>query len=225
MTDKTIKRITDVGTKLVIFVLCGSVILAMTYFGVFFLRVMIKDLLIRRILNCVLYVAMGGCALIAMKLSGYKLKGELGFGEPRQYLWGAAVFAPLCAALVVIPMLLGGSIVGGHMNLSFGDMVFYPIFYLVFVGPVEELIFRQYIQGLLEDILPCWKWLGAVIAAAVFGVWHLVNGSGYQALFSGAIGLTLGLAKYFIKKCTLLSTALAHGLYDLSIIVFRATLI
>ena len=40
------------------------------------------------------------------------------------------------------------------------------------VGTVEELIFRGYIHELFVDILPKHKWLGAVIAAAIFGLWH-----------------------------------------------------
>lgn len=167
---------------------------------------------------------MAACALIGMKLSGMKIKNELDFGNPLQYLWGVAAFIPLSVSFTVLPMLLGGSIAGGHNETPFEDIVYYFVYYLVFVGPVEELIFRQYLQELLVDILPGWKWMGAVIAAVLFGVWHLVNGSSYQALLSTAVGLVLGLSKYFIKDCTLISVSMAHGLYDFFIVIFRIIL-
>ena len=99
------------------------------------------------------------------------------------------------------------------------------VFYIVFVGPVEELIFRGYVQETLVEILPKNKWLGAVIAAALFGLWHIINGSFVQVLFTFAIGLFIGLMKYFVKNCTLISVSLGHGIYDFMNIIWRILIV
>ena len=64
------------------------------------------------------------------------------------------------------------------------------------------------------------KWIGVIIASALFGIWHLINGSPLQVLFTFGIGLVFGFAKYFIKRFKYLGVSFAHGLYDfLNIIV------
>lgn len=220
MTKETIHKIEDIGTKLVILFLCGVAILALTFFGFMYAR-SFRDIWIRRALSCAVYAVMAGCALIGMKFSGIKIKEELNFGNLKQYFWGVAVFIPLSVILTVIPMVIVGRNVAGHISPSIEDVVYYFIRYLIFVGPVEELVFRKYLQDVLVDILPGWKWLGAVMAAVIFGVWHLVNGSPEQAVYSTATGMLWGLSKYFAKNCTLISVALAHGLYDLFIFIFE----
>lgn len=210
--------------KLIILAVCCAAVSAITFFGGQLLA-LIGAQWIKRALNCAVYAAMAFCALAGMKLSGMSVKERLDFRGARQYLWGLAVFAFLSLTVAVIPILCGGSLIGGHFESPVGDIIYYVVFYIIFVGPVEELIFRGYMQELLADILPKHKWLSAVIASALFGLWHLINGSLIQVLFTFAIGLVFGLSKYFIKNCTLISVSLGHGLYDFMNIIWRIILI
>lgn len=224
MSDKTTLKKPSTAEKLIILAVCCAAVTAITFFGGLLLP-LVGAIWIRRVLNCVVYAAMAVCALIAMKLSGVGIKQQLDFGSPKPYLWGLAVFAVLSLSFAVIPILCGGSIIGGHYEAPVREIIYYGVFYIVFVGPVEELVFRGYMQELLVDILPKQKWLGAVIAAALFGLWHLVNGSLIQVLFTFVIGLIIGLSKYFIKSCTLISVSLGHGLYDFMNLIWRIILI
>ena len=168
---------------------------------------------------------MAVCAVIGMKLSGMSIKKQLNFRSAKQYLWGLAVLSFLTLSFAVIPILCGQSIIGGHLEPSAGTIIYNAVFCIIFVGPVEELIFRGYVQDLLVDILPKQRWLGAVIAAALFGLWHIINGSLVQVLLTFVIGLVFGLSKYLIKNCTLISVSLGHGLYDFMNIIWRILLI
>lgn len=53
-----------------------------------------------------------------------------------------------------------------------------------------------------------------MVAAFLFGLWHLINGNILQVLFTFLIGLVLGLAKYKNEDCGYVGVAFAHGLYD-----------
>lgn len=215
---------TSTRKKLIILAVCCAAVCAITFFGGRLLA-LIETTWIKRALNCAVYAAMAACALVGMKLSGMSIKEKLNFRGAKQYLWGLAVFALLSLSFAVIPILFGGNLIGGHIEPPVGEILYNAVFFIIFVGPVEELIFRGYMQELLSDILPKQKWLGAVIAAALFGLWHLVNGSLIQVLFTFVIGLIIGLSKYFIKNCTLISVSLGHGLYDFMNIIWRIILI
>lgn len=223
MPNKTTAKKISTAKKLIILAVCCFAVAAITLSGR--LLSLFEAVAIRRAMNCAVYAAMAVCALVGMKLSGMSMKERLDFRNAGQYLWGLAVFAFLSLSFAVIPILCGGNFIGGHFEPPVGDIIYYAVFYIIFVGPVEELIFRGYIQELLADILPKHKWLGAVLAAALFGLWHLINGSLIQVLFTFVIGLILGLSKYFIKNCTLISVSLGHGLYDFFNIIWRIVLV
>lgn len=186
---------------------------------------LIENAWLRRLLSCLQYAVLTVPAVVGMKLSGISLKEQMDFANKKQYLWAIVIFAALSLSVAVIPALFGVSFIGGHTEPPAVLVAYSALFYIGFVGTVEELIFRGYIQELFVDILPKHKWLGAVIAAAIFGLWHWVNGSFVQVLFTFAIGAFIGLMKYFIKNCTLISAALGHGLYDFMNIIVRIFLI
>ena len=88
------------------------------------------------------------------------------------------------------------------------------------MGPVEEIVFRVYYQETFCGFFKKNKWIGVIIAAALFGIWHIINGSLFQVLFTFGFGLIFGFAKYFLKNCKYLGLALGHGIYDfLNVIV------
>ena len=211
------------GRKLVILAVVMAACVGLTFSGG--LLALIEITWLKRLLNCAVYALLSVPAIIGMKLSGISIKKQLDFANAKQYLWALAVFAFLSLSIAVLPALFGTSLIGQHADFPPLDIAYYALFYIVFVGPVEELIFRGYVQELFVEILPKNKWLGAVIAAAIFGLWHWVNGSIFQVLFAFLIGSVFGLTKYFFKNCTLISEALGHGLYDFMNIIIRIVLI
>lgn len=223
--EKTGNGLKTVGTKKKLIIL-AAVMAAVV--GITFLTrllFLIEIMWVLRLLQCVLYAMMAVPAIIGMKMSGMDVRKQLDFKNKKQYLWGFVVFAVLSLVVAVIPALFGNSLIGSHTEPNPFDVVMSAVFYIVFVGPVEELVFRGYVQETLVEILPKNKWLGAVIAAALFGFWHIINGSFVQVLFTFAIGLFIGLMKYFVKNCTLISVSLGHGVYDFMNIIWRILIV
>lgn len=147
-----------------------------------------------------------------MKLTGMTVKVD--FKNKRQYLIGVAVALSLSVVIAIIPALCGFSLVGGHTDFSWFNLVYDFLFYLLIIGPVEEFVFRVYLQEIVVSFFEKQKWLGVVIAAFLFGLWHIINGNIVQVLFTFGIGLVFGFAKYKIKDCSYVSVALGHGVYD-----------
>lgn len=85
---------------------------------------------------------------------------------------------------------------------------------MLIIGPVEEFIFRVYLQDVFVGFFNTRKWLGVIIAALLFGLLHIINGNIIQVLFTFGIGLVFGFSKYKIKNCGYVGVSLAHGLYD-----------
>lgn len=154
----------------------------------------------------------GMVAWVAMKLSG--MKPDIDIKNKRQYLIGAAIALVLSALIAVIPALCGGSLVGNHEDFSGFVLIHDFLFYLLIIGPVEELVFRVYLQDTFVSFFEKRKWMGVVTASFLFGLWHIINGNIMQVLFTFGIGLVFGFAKYKIKDCKYPGLAFGHGLYD-----------
>ncbi len=136
-----------------------------------------------------------------------------------QILIGVGIAAFLCFFVGILPILCGTSFVGSHSDMSVGQILLAAMQDILFVGVGEEIVFRGYIQNQFTIWLKKCKWLAPLIAAVLFGLWHLINGSLIQVLFTTVIGCVFGYAKYFIKDCSLLSVIIAHGLYDFSLVL------
>ena len=52
--------------------------------------------------------------------------------------------ATLCIA--IIPALCGFSLVGEHTDFSWFTIIYDFLFYMLIIGPVEEFVFRVYLQ-------------------------------------------------------------------------------
>jgi hypothetical protein len=98
------------------------------------------------------------------------------------------------------------------------------IFFLLFlIGLGEEVFFRGYVQGRLNDVfgrpyvfrgIPWGP--GLVISAVLFGLIHPIGQGVTQwpwALWTAAMGITFGLIRE--KANSVLPSAFAHGLFDL----------
>ena len=151
-------------------------------------------------------------ALIAMKITG--VKPEFDLKNVRQYGIGVAIAIILSLLIAFIPALCGFSLVGQHSDFSWFRIVYCFLFYFLVVGPVEELIFRVYLQDALTSFFEKRKYLGVILAALLFGLSHLINGSLLQVLFTFGIGLVFGTCRYKIRDCKYPGLAVGHGLYD-----------
>lgn len=175
----------------------------------------------RVLLNCLLYALLFLPAFFAFRAAGGKLRSELTFGDARSYLWGLAIFVLLGVTVVVIPLLCGVNLIGEAMKFDPAVLGSYIVFTLLFVGPVEEFLFRIYLQDTLLSLFSRCRWLAPILSAAAFGLWHLILGDWLQAAFTFLIGLLFGFARYKLPGCSWLALALGHGLYDLFIIVMK----
>ena len=175
---------------------------------------------LRMCLTLLVTAAFGVIAFIAMKLTGQEKK----LLPTKSRLWlqiliGVALAAVLCLLLGIVPILCGTSIIGSHSDPSAGFLAISAVQDILFIGVCEELVFRGYIQNQFEIWLKKCKWLAPLIAAVLFGLWHIINGSLFQVLLTTLIGCVFGYSKYFIKDCSLLSLIIAHGLYDFSLVL------
>ena len=200
-------------------ILCCSVILiaAVTYISRFINGI---DALWIRIAALVGLNLMNGLiAFAAIKLT--KMKVDIDLKNRSQYAAGFAVALILSLIVAVIPALCGFSLVGEHTDFSWFKIIYNFLFCLLVVGPVEEYMFRVYLQEAFMSFFEKNKWIGVVIASLLFGLWHLINGSFVQVLFTFGIGLCFGFAKYRIKNCGYPGVAFGHGLYDFLNVIVR----
>ncbi len=197
--------------KNIIILCCSLVMILIVSFSTRFLKYIdisalkITVLIILNLLN-------GFIAWLAMKQTDMIV--DVDFKNKRQYLIGAIIALALSVIIAVIPALCGFSLVGKHTNFSWFDLIYNFLFYMLIIGPVEEFVFRVYLQDTFVSFFEKHKWLGVVVAAFLFGLWHIINGNIVQVLFAFGIGLVFGFAKYKIKDCGYVSVAFGHGLYD-----------
>ncbi len=217
--DKKLLPIKADGKQSVILFIVALILIA----GITFLSwaiSLINIYAVRLCLILLLIVAYTAVAVAAIFLTGQKhillpSKNRLWL----QILIGIGIAAVLCFLIGVIPILCGTSLVGAHSDASVTLILVAAVQDILFVGVGEEIVFRGYIQNQFTFWLKKCKWLAPLIAAAIFGLWHIINGSLVQVLFTTVIGCVFGYVKYFIKDCSLLSVMIAHGLYDFSLVL------
>ena len=179
----------------------------------------LSQLWLKRLLAVLLNLTNGAIAFVAIKLTGIDI--DLDVKNYWQYLLGIGIALCLSLGIAFIPALCGSSIVGSHQDFSWGTLLWSFFNFFFIIGPVEELIFRVYYQETFVGFLNKNKWIGVLIAAFLFGWWHIINGSLLQVAFTFGIGLVFGMCKYYIKNCKYLGLALGHGLYDFLNVIVR----
>lgn len=172
----------------------------------------ISILSLRLIVRIILNLLIGLSGYIAIKMSNIEIDFE--WKKYKQFIIGALIAFGLSIIIAWIPALCGFSLVGNHMDFVWWEFFYNLFFYLLIVGPVEELVFRVYFQKTFVNMFSKNRWIGVIIASALFGLWHLINGSILQVLFTFGIGLVFGLTKEYIKDLHYPGIALSHGLYD-----------
>jgi membrane protease YdiL (CAAX protease family) len=145
---------------------------------------------------------------------------ELGFTSknlPKQLIWAGAVFLMLVAFMSAEAVFMGlPNVIGTQKQ---------PLWYalpqkIIFVGFAEETLFRGYILNAIRRLSSS-SAAAIIISSLLFGAWHLINGNLIQAVNTSLIGLIFAIPFAKGKNCSLLSVALAHGLYDALLDVLR----
>ncbi len=203
--------------KITVLIISLIVISGLTFLGGMLRS--LDQLWLRIMLLAIINLCNGAVALIAMKITD--MKPDFDIKNIRQY--GIGILIALCLSLVIafIPALCGFSLVGQHSDFSWFSIIYNFLNYFLIIGPVEEMIFRVYIQDTMISFFKKNKYAGVVIAALIFGAWHLINGSLVQMMFTFGIGLVFGTCRYLIKDCKYCGLAVGHGLYDFLNVIVR----
>ena len=203
--------------KIIILIITTALIIGVTFLS--WPIATISQVWLKRLLAVLLNLTNGAIAFIAIKLTGIDI--DLDIKNYWQYLIGIAIALTLSLFIAFIPALAGFSLVGSHQDFSIETLLWSLFYFFLVIGPVEELIFRVYYQETFVGFFKKYKWIGVIIAAFLFGWFHIINGSLLQVAFTFGIGLVFGMCKYFIKNCKYLGLALGHGLYDFLNVIVR----
>ena len=204
--------------KKVITLIVSLLLIALVTFSSGFIN-LIPNLVWRIALGVLANLLNGAIAFVAIKIT--KIEIGLDLKNWKSYLIGFVIAAALCFVIGVVPTFFGVSFAGQHTPFTWFEFIYSLLFFVLIVGPVEELVFRVYVQETFMSFFGKHKWIGIIIASALFGLWHIINGSLLQVLFTFGIGLVFGFAKYLLKNCKYVGVATAHGLYDFSLVLVK----
>jgi uncharacterized protein len=98
-------------------------------------------------------------------------------------------------------------------DLTFENLLKLTFIMVFFVGLVEELIFRSILQTRLEKALSIGESL--LITTFLFGLMHSGYGTFYEMLYTGFVGLFIGLI--FYKTRSLPFITVIHGFINVSL--------
>lgn len=227
-TENEVKNLNGqavIKTIIYITVLC-CVLVGLTFANRF--AGLITTIALRIVIIYIIYIAMISLVVIACKIEKKKI-WDLGFYREKmrfQILIGIGIAIGLSFFIGALPILIGGSgasLIGGKQT-NVLNIVYSILTDLIFIGTAEELIFRGYIQTRI-NALTKYKFIGVLIAGALFGLWHIINGSWIQVILTFLIGSAFGFCRAYIKNCSLLSVIIAHGLYDALLVIFAVILL
>ena len=184
----------------------------------------------RALAKYLVYILMAAVIFAACRIGKRPFFEPCGFSKEapvRQVLLALPLFAGTSLIFVIIPMLLGipKTMLLDHKITDPTALVLQIIHLMLFVGVVEELVFRGYLFQRLKAATSSGVWL-VVITAVAFGLWHFpANQNILQVVLLTVYGLIFGFARLKIKNCTTLTVALAHGLHDTFILVLSCILL
>ncbi|MEG1887390.1 MAG: CPBP family intramembrane glutamic endopeptidase [Oscillospiraceae bacterium] len=162
-----------------------------------------SNMYVKMLLSFVPYFLIAIMALVFLK--GVKIFSKKNLW--RQLIVGVLLGAILSLVIFVLPK--------EHNSDIINPLLIYKMFYYMVAAPVaEELLFRGYLYEKIK-LLSDSAFASAISSAILFGGWHFMLSHNIMlAVISTALGLALGLARYKLKNCTVLSTIIAHGLYN-----------
>ncbi|MDR1905549.1 MAG: CPBP family intramembrane metalloprotease [Clostridiales bacterium] len=213
--------------KTIIFItVLFAAVVALTF--IFRFAGLIKSIPLKITVIYIIYVAMIALVFIVCRIEKKRVR-DLGFSKEKlcyQILIGIGIAVGLSLLVGVLPILIGGSGASlvGEKQTGAVSIVYSIVTALIFIGTLEELIFRGYMQTRI-NALTKHKFIGVLIAAALFGLWHIINGSWIQVAFAFLIGCVFGFCRAYLKNCSLLSVIIAHGLYDALLVLIGIILL
>ena len=164
--------------------------------------------------------------VFAMKIT--KMEIDTNYKNYKQYIIGIDLCALLILLFGIIPLSCGINVVGSREEFSLFAFIYNLFQYIVIIGPVEELLFRFYIQDTIKDFLPNLKWISVIVSSILFGAFHVnFNLMFYiiKACSVSFLGLFFGGVKYYFDKdFGYFGLALCHGLYDFLLYVISLTI-
>jgi membrane protease YdiL (CAAX protease family) len=92
-------------------------------------------------------------------------------------------------------------------NLSIFNLLMLGIVMILFVGLVEEMIFRSILQSRMEIVFGNWK--GLIITSVLFGLMHSGYGNINEVLYTSFVGIVIGYLFYRTRSLPLVT--LIHG--------------
>lgn len=164
-----------------------------------------------------------------LAIAGYLLVADdaelIRYGSPTGFGWGLIAVG----VFVLLVVQFGLSFLLTQLGIQAGEnqvilvgrenpqFFLYMIFVSVLVvGPIEELLFRGVVQGLLRRALSAWP--AILLAAALFGLVHVwaVQGATDQQLVYAVVATVLGVVLGYLYERTgnVVVPGLAHGLYN-----------
>ena len=117
---------------------------------------------------------------ISLKEMGIDFK-KLSFSFPAALLIGSMI--ALLEYLILKPSALIES-------LQLSNIILLAIVMFIFVGAVEELVFRSILQTRLEEAFGLQP--GLILSGFLFGIMHSAYGLVFEILFAGFFGLVIG---------------------------------
>lgn len=164
--------------------------------------------------------------VFAMKIT--KMEIDTNYKNYKQYIIGIDLCALLILLFGIIPLSCGINFIGSREEFSLFAFIYYLFQYIVIIGPVEELLFRFYIQDTIKDFLPNLKWISVIVSSILFGAFHVdFNLMSYiiKACMVSFLALFFGGVKYYFDKdFGYFGLALCHGLYDFLLYVISLTI-
>ncbi|MBQ8787853.1 MAG: CPBP family intramembrane metalloprotease [Oscillospiraceae bacterium] len=157
------------------------------------------------------------------KLSDYGfVKDKIGM----QIIVGILIGLAMSAVLTLIPHLLGfGENFDTGKRYKYLWQFIYEFFYcIVAVGLTEEFVFRGLIYSKIKNIAQK-EWVAILASSLLFGLFHIFGGNIFQIFTTAFIGFVFCICRLKIKKCSVLSLIIAHGVYDALITVWASLLL
>jgi membrane protease YdiL (CAAX protease family) len=131
--------------------------------------------------------------------------GSLGMrGAINYYYLPLALFVSLIIALGEFMIIEPGYLIP---DLSVFNLLKLSLVMVIFVGFIEEIIFRAILQTKLEEMIGNYR--GLFLASILFGVMHSGYGTPYEMLFTAFAGLMIGYM--YQRSRSLFFVSITHG--------------
>ncbi|MEL7646809.1 MAG: CPBP family intramembrane glutamic endopeptidase [Sedimentibacter sp.] len=219
-----IKKIFIAAETLIVFLISFGVVV----FAPYLLRQIKSGLLIISI-RPMLYVVLAVVPIIAGKITGYSMEPVIFKKEnlKGQAIAGLKIFASTAVVLTLASLLSGENrrFLIGPKVVNMYQFIYNTLFFMLFVGTGEEILFRGYFLERFYFLCGSKAW-SVILSSATFGLWHFPGGQDFmQVILTALLGAYYGFSYYRVKDCSVMSLAMAHGLYDIFIMVLGRILL